>query len=370
MSLKHKPPTRRDQLDAVRLKKAGDPAHINEREAALLAREMPAAQGPVIGTGLLAEAGRRGDTLVTDINRAEAKLLKRHGGSGTRNPATGLLEFEDGMGGSDNPGGGHDASAAGSPGSSGGYGPGTGTTDSNGNYSSNYSAGVGFGAPTGGLSYGGISNFGGIGQPGAGTIGPGGDMSNFAGQIGALTDAGIEAGYAPPDTLARLVQTYLYGPPPSYKAQVPGRFGAPTGRGPGIVGQAARSFGGPMMGGLMNLGMHMDQAMSPETRAASLSANQAQGSKNSTGQDNVSGRGSQAAGAASGAETAGALAQDLRASAPGNTATAPPGYTVNPAGQVIPLPEGGGTLTGLPQPVQNLLLDYIWSGRRGGGLLA
>jgi hypothetical protein len=94
-------------------------------------------------------------------------------------------------------------------------------------------------------------------------------------------------------------------------------------------------------------------------------------SKNSTGQDNASGRGSQAAGAASGAETAGAMAQDLRASAPGNTATAPPGYTVNPAGQVIPLPgdSGSHTLTGLPQPVQNLLMDYIWRGRQGGGLL-
>ena len=29
---------------------------------------------------------------------------------------------------------------------------------------------------------------------------------------------------------------------------------------------------------------------------------------------------------------------------------------------------GSNTLTGLPQPVQNLLADYIWRGRQGRGL--
>ncbi len=41
----------------------------------------------------LAKEGRRGDTLLAHINPQEAALLKRLGGSGTRNPVTGLLEF-------------------------------------------------------------------------------------------------------------------------------------------------------------------------------------------------------------------------------------------------------------------------------------
>jgi len=41
----------------------------------------------------LGSAGRRGDTLVAHINEREATALKRMGGSGSRNPTTGLLEF-------------------------------------------------------------------------------------------------------------------------------------------------------------------------------------------------------------------------------------------------------------------------------------
>jgi hypothetical protein len=44
----------------------------------------------------LAESmGRKGDTILAHINPREAALLKRHGGSGKRNPRTGLLEFAD-----------------------------------------------------------------------------------------------------------------------------------------------------------------------------------------------------------------------------------------------------------------------------------
>lgn len=37
--------------------------------------------------------GRHGDTLLAHITPAEARMLKAQGGAGTRNPATGLLEF-------------------------------------------------------------------------------------------------------------------------------------------------------------------------------------------------------------------------------------------------------------------------------------
>jgi hypothetical protein len=43
----------------------------------------------------LAEAGRYGDSIIAHINPEEAALLKAHGGSGTINPRTGLLEFAD-----------------------------------------------------------------------------------------------------------------------------------------------------------------------------------------------------------------------------------------------------------------------------------
>jgi len=46
--------------------------------------------------------GRKGDTILAHINPKEAAMLKAHGGSGGKNPKTGLLEFnEDGPGGSD-----------------------------------------------------------------------------------------------------------------------------------------------------------------------------------------------------------------------------------------------------------------------------
>lgn len=358
-NLTRKPTTRRDAADAVRLKAAGEPAHINAHEAALLKQLMPEAAGPVVTKGLLAEAGRRGDDRVTKLIPAEAALLKARGGSGTVNPKTGLLEFGDGMGGSDNPGGGHNAdNGPGSPG--GGYGPGP-SSSPGGGYSSNYSAGVGYGfSPSPGLSYSDISNFGGIGKPGSMSIDPSGNVS-FGGRPGDLTNYGLAQEYAPLDTIKRLLQTAIWGPPKQYNVEPAGRRGVPTGRDPGLARRAVSTLAGPagpVMSGLMTVGGWMRDSMSPETQEASMKESQARGTMNSTGQDRgltiaqleSQAPGTQFAGTASGARTA---------------QQPPPGYTVNPAGQIIPLPNSGGSA--LRDPIRNLLVDYVMSGRRGGG---
>jgi hypothetical protein len=44
---------------------------------------------------LLQDKGRKGDTILAHINPREAALLREQGGSGTINPETGLMEFED-----------------------------------------------------------------------------------------------------------------------------------------------------------------------------------------------------------------------------------------------------------------------------------
>lgn len=344
-NLRHKPPTRRDQADHIRLKAAGEPAHINAGEARLLARLMPEAAGPVVTRGLLAEAGIKGDDRVTNLTPAEAAVLKRRGGAGTRNPATGMLQYNDSDNDGMSGGEGND-----SVGSSEGTGPGVGGDTMGGGSDNGTSMGLGY------RSY---------------------DPATMPG-IESLLDTpngyraqGYEGlsmrQYSQPDTFGRLLDTYLYGPPPSYRAlgQVPGRYGAPTGRGPGAVGTMAANFGGPMMSGLMSLGMHMDQAMSPETRAASMAANEAQGTKNSTGRDaqapaalEAQASGTQYAGTASGAQAA-------------QQPQVPPGYTMNPAGQIIPLPDSSGSndRPAYQTPIRNLLLDYVLRGRRGGGLL-
>jgi hypothetical protein len=50
---------------------------------------------------LLQDKGRNGDTILAHINPREAALLREQGGSGEINPETGLMEFEDGLGGQD-----------------------------------------------------------------------------------------------------------------------------------------------------------------------------------------------------------------------------------------------------------------------------
>lgn len=363
--LKTKPATRRDAADAVRLKAEGAPSHINAREARLLEALMPEAAGPVITKGLLAEAGRYGDDRVTRLIPAEAALLKARGGSGTVNPSTGLLEYGDGMGGSDNPGGGHNGDTGpGSPGSGGGGygGPSSSPGDS---YGDRAGVGFGFGAPTDpgrGLSINDISNFGGIGVPGAGTIGPRGEMDSFASRPGDLSNYGLASEYAPLDTIQRLVQTAIFGPPKQYNPtqQMPGQYGMPNARGPGVVGKGVAAFGGPAMSAAMTLGGWMRDSMSPEAQDASMRANEEQGTKNSTGQDRDSNTGlsvadlekrdpgTQFAGTASGAQTA----------------RVPAGYTVNAAGQMIP---AGNNRPAYQDPIKNLLYDYILRGRQGSG---
>ena len=44
----------------------------------------------------LQSLGRGGDTVLAHINPREAAMLKARGGRGSRNPETGLLEFDDG----------------------------------------------------------------------------------------------------------------------------------------------------------------------------------------------------------------------------------------------------------------------------------
>ena len=41
----------------------------------------------------LQEQGRNGDTILAHINKEEVEILKDHGGAGTINPETGLMEF-------------------------------------------------------------------------------------------------------------------------------------------------------------------------------------------------------------------------------------------------------------------------------------
>jgi hypothetical protein len=53
---------------------------------------------------LLQDKGRNGDTILAHINPREAALLREQGGSGDINPETGLMEFEDGLGGQDEAG--------------------------------------------------------------------------------------------------------------------------------------------------------------------------------------------------------------------------------------------------------------------------
>jgi hypothetical protein len=76
----------------------------NQGQTPAMGSSMPEPQGFRRG-GLAAAAealrkkGRGGDTILAHINPQEAKLLKAMGGSGTINPATGIMEFKGGGGG-------------------------------------------------------------------------------------------------------------------------------------------------------------------------------------------------------------------------------------------------------------------------------
>lgn len=77
---------------------------IDRNQGFAMGSSMPEPQGFRRG-GLAAAAealrkkGRGGDTILAHINPQEAKLLKAMGGSGTINPATGIMEFKGGGGG-------------------------------------------------------------------------------------------------------------------------------------------------------------------------------------------------------------------------------------------------------------------------------
>ncbi len=359
--IQKKPTTRRDAEDRVRLKTAGIPAHINPAEDDFLKRVLPEAAGRVVKSGLLAEAGRRGDDRVTKLIPAEAALLKSRGGSGTVNPASGLLEFSSASdNGADSQGDKGTEGDQGPGGSSGPGGQGVGPT------------GHGADSPVGPSHTDSDQGFG---------LGYRGYDRRSMPSIESLLNApnnyrapGYEdlsmMQYSPPDTFGRLFDTYRYGPPPSYTArgQVPGRYDPPSGRGPGIMGTITNNLAGSVLGMnpmsmAMSLGMHFDQAMSPETRAASLKENQERGAVNSGGrhhwtEDPLYKPGAElryaaasAPGARSGAETEAAP-------------VAPAGYTINPAGQIVP---GRGDRPPHQDAIKTLLYDYIWRGPSGRG---
>jgi hypothetical protein len=371
-ALKTKPPTRREQVDAVRLKAAGQPAHINAREARLLAREMPEAAGPVITQGLLARAGRGHDNRITNLIPAESALLKRHGGSGAVNPRTGLVEYDDsdddGNTGNTSNAGENTGGMSGAPGSgvSGPQGDGTGRGDGPGE-TGNYGTGqgnYGYDAYSGGLL--GSVAYDPTTMPSIESL-----LSTPSGFRAPGYEDMSMVQYSPPDTLGRLIDTFRYGPPQSYRelGQVPGRYGAPTGRGLGFAGTLAGMLTpGMPMGALMGLGMRFDQAMSPGTRASSLAENQAQGGRNSTGNDRDS-FGSPAAGSSSGAATAGLLDGARKTASPSQTAAlAEPGVVGGSGPGSVSLETSGGRQhPGVAPLIESILADYIWRGRSGSG---
>ena len=305
--LKAKPPSRRDAADAARLQKAGT----------------------------------HGDTVLAHINPAEARLLDALADGlldgGGRNPKTGLLSFgmsdgESGRGDDSNPGG------------------------------------VG-GGPAGGQTGGGI---GGNTEGGQGGLGGGYGDNGYAGSanqraaqalgdyyqdtyIGGLLDDP----YAPKDTWQRVLQEYMT---PSRPA--PGRFAPPTKDTPGLFGgflnQVTPSLMGmPAFGIAMGIGGAMGRASSPATQEASAAEMGERGAQNSGGNQGshdlnaIDAALAKRAGTASGAATA-------------ELPQIPPGYTRNPAGQLIPLP-GSNDREAWKDPVQNTLLDFILNGRRKGG---
>jgi len=275
----------------------------------------------------LQKFGESGDTILAHINPAEARLLDALADGlldgGGRNPKTGLLSF--GMSDAEGPSG-HDSN------------PG----------------GVG-GGPAGGQTGGGIGGNTSDGQGGLG------------GGYGASYGFDNPYGYAPEDTLTRALQEYFT---PSVPAA--GRFSPPTKDTPGLMGSFLSQItpslmGMPAFGVAMGLGGAMGRASSPATQAASAAEMGGRGARNSGGNDQ---RGHDlneidtkiaAAGTASGAATA-------------ELPRVPPGWTLNPAGQIIPLPDNNplSKLSGGPawrDAATNTLMDYVLRGRRGSGLL-
>jgi hypothetical protein len=332
----------------------------------------------------LQAAGTHGDTVLAHINPAEARLLDQLADGlldgGGRNPTTGLLSFgmsdgESGRGGDSNPGGVGGGPAGGNTGG----GIGGNTADGMGGLGGGYG-----GSEVNG--YGGFRDQYGLAgdvysKPGIANLSLA-QMEAIAKQINDDIDTDYQGmfgtgfnsrqdGWSSPNTFGRLAQELWAGP--AYNA--PGRYGMPNGIGPGVVGTAIGSFvGGPMSMG-MRVGDAMGRAQSQQARDDTAAGYGALGAHNSTGQDRDSsgglaardGLGSAAPGLASGA--AGLLGDARPGAASGSAVPAmdPAAGTGTALGLLGGADSGAHTKSGLPQPVENLLMDYIWRGRQGTG---
>lgn len=346
--LKKKPATRRDAVDAARLQKAGT----------------------------------HGDTILAHINPQEAGLLDLLADGlpdgGGRNPTTGLLSFgmsdgESGRGDDSNPGGVGGGPAGGNTGGGIGGNTADGMGGLGGGYGGSEVNGYGgfrdqYGLAGNVYSKPGIANLS-LAQMEAISKQINDDIdSNYQGMFGTGFNERTD-GWASPDTGYRALQEAWYGP--AYNA--PGRYGMPNAIGPGILGTAVTNLAGPMFGGFMKAGDAFGRAQSQQERDNTAAGFGALGAMNSTGQDRDSHTGLSFAeldargvpGAASGSSTAGLLAQQTGAVG-GTGSTAPGVPTVQPGG-LMQTDDRERTMTGLPQPVQNLLADYIWRGRQGSG---
>jgi hypothetical protein len=296
----------------------------------------------------LQRAGTMGDTVLAHINPQEASLLDvladGLADGGGRNPTTGLLSFGNTDGESGRSGG--DAN----PGGVGG-GPAGGNTG--GGLGGNTAGGMGgLGGGYDGSTVDGFGNFTGPanrGQLGYRTYDP--TRTRIESLLAApnFREPGVNLGrYDQRDTFGRLVQEYRR---PSIAP--PGRLSPPNRHGPGIMGSFVSQVAGGPFGLAMGIGGAMGRASSPETQAASAAEDAARSATNSTGVErDITGLSlaellERQPGVRSGAETAD---------------EPPPGYTRNPAGQIVPLLTGGGGNSGLGKPVQNLIYDYIWRG--------
>jgi hypothetical protein len=141
----------------------------------------------------LQKKGNNGDIILAHINPKEAKMLKRAGGSGTVNPKTGLLQFEDdssagdwaGSAGADGEGGGGASSsgASGSDGGASGAGDWAGSAGADGMGGGGASTGGnGTGGDTSGGGGGGAEDFAGVGGLGP-DYGYGSPAGPFAGEF-------------------------------------------------------------------------------------------------------------------------------------------------------------------------------------------
>lgn len=311
-------------------------------------KRKPAARRDREDARRLQAAGTHGDTVLAHINPQEAGLLDLLADGvmdgGGRNPTSGLLSF--GM----------------SDGESGGFGGSSGT-DSN-------PGGVG-GGPAGGQTGGGLGGNTSDGQGGLGG-GYGGGYAGSANQRAAQAlgdyyrdtyiNGMVDTPYAAKDTWTRVMQEYFNPSVPQSK------YGPTTGTNLGIMGAVMSQLAGGPMSAAMGIGAAMGRAQSPAEQAASMAHNQALGGMNSTGQDRQDGFGSAAPGAASG--SAGLLALEQPGASSGSAVPAmdPGGVGATPAlGLLGGSDSGAHTKTGLPQPVENLLMDYIWRGRQGTG---